>query len=120
LTRPSTAIGAAIGTTRLGKWCSSWRSTISVGGSTMTDEVTPDERPRLIPADPDELRKAISFALLFNGRKRNHHADSLAADINADHLAQALEKGNFIVMRKSTPTHPATWPPAPRNLHLTD
>jgi Zn-dependent protease with chaperone function len=86
----------------------------------MTDEATPDERPRLIPADPDELRKAISFALQFNGRKRNHYADTLAADITADHLARALEKGNYIVMRKPTPTPPATWPPAPRNSHLTD
>jgi hypothetical protein len=86
----------------------------------MTEQLTPDERARLTPADPDELRKALSFALQYNGRKRNHHADGLAADIAADHLARALETGNYVVMRKPTPTGPATWPPAPRNPHLTD
>jgi hypothetical protein len=55
-----------------------------------------------------------------HGRKRNHHADGLAADIAADHLARALEAGNYILMRKPTPTGPAIWPPAPRNPHLTD
>jgi hypothetical protein len=40
------------------------------------------------------------LALKFNGRKRNHHADGLAADIAADHLARALERGNYVVMRK--------------------
>ena len=36
---------------------------------------TPDELARLTVADPDEIRKSLSFALRFDGRKRVHWAD---------------------------------------------
>jgi hypothetical protein len=66
----------------------------------MTNELTADELARLTVADPDDLRKALSFALKHNGRKRNQHAETLAADIAADHLARALEASNYIVMQR--------------------
>jgi hypothetical protein len=66
----------------------------------MTAELSPDERARLMPADSDDLRQTLSHALLYDGRKRNHRAESLDAAIVADHLAQALERGNYVVMRK--------------------
>jgi hypothetical protein len=38
---------------------------------------------QLSPADPDDLRQALAFALTFEGRKRFRHADELAARITA-------------------------------------
>jgi hypothetical protein len=74
---------------------------------------TPDDAASLTPADPDELRKALAFALKFNGRKRNHQADGMAADITADHLAKQLEIGGYVVMKKpETPATPSNYAPS--------
>jgi hypothetical protein len=60
----------------------------------------PDEHSQLTPADPDDVRQTIAFALTFDGRKRFHHADELAMRITADHLARHLERCGFVVMKK--------------------
>jgi hypothetical protein len=60
----------------------------------------PDEPASLIPADPDDVRQTIAFALTFDGRKRFRHADELAVRITADHLARHLERCGFVVMKK--------------------
>jgi hypothetical protein len=60
----------------------------------------PDEPPRFTPADPDDVRQTIAFALTFDGRKRFRHADELAMRITADHLARHLERCGFVVMKK--------------------
>jgi hypothetical protein len=63
-------------------------------------DFTPEDIARMTVADPDELRKAVSHALKFNGRKRNHHADGFAADIAPDHLVRMLERGNYVIMKR--------------------
>ncbi len=60
----------------------------------------PDEPTALAPADPDDLRRALAFALTFDGRKRFRHAEELAARITAQHLVQYLELAGFVVMKK--------------------
>jgi len=66
----------------------------------MTHELTPDERARLALADPDDLRFSLSHALLYDGRKRNHRAETFGAAIVADHIVRSLERGGYVVMRK--------------------
>jgi hypothetical protein len=66
----------------------------------MTDEAPPDELARLTAVDLDDLRQTLSHALLYDGRKRNHRAESLSAAIVADHLVQALNRSGYVVMRK--------------------
>jgi hypothetical protein len=60
----------------------------------------PDEIAPLAPADLDDLRSALAFALTFDGRRRFRHADELAARISAEHLARHLELAGFVVMKK--------------------
>ncbi len=44
--------------------------------------------------------QALSFALLFEGRKRIHHAADIMAQITAEKLVAHLEKSGFVVMWK--------------------
>jgi hypothetical protein len=60
----------------------------------------PDEAALLTPADPDDLRRALAFALTFDGRRRFRHAEELAARITAEHLARYLEMAGFVVMKR--------------------
>jgi hypothetical protein len=59
----------------------------------------PDD-PSLRPADPDDLRQALAFALAFDGRRRFKQADELMARLTADHLVRYLEMAGFVVMRR--------------------
>ena len=59
-----------------------------------------DDPSKLRPADPDEFRHTLEFALTFNGRKRFQHADSLMARITADHLAAHLERCGYVLMQR--------------------
>jgi hypothetical protein len=58
-----------------------------------------DDPAKLTPADPDDLRFALSFALQHDGRRRYKHGDELMAKIVADHLVRHLELANFVVMQ---------------------
>jgi hypothetical protein len=59
-----------------------------------------DGAAKLSPADPDELRLALSLALQQDGRRRFRHADDIMAKLVADHLVRYLEDRNFVIMRK--------------------
>jgi hypothetical protein len=59
-----------------------------------------DDAANLSPADPDELRLALSLALQRDGRRRFRHGDDSMAKLVADHLVRYLEERNFVVMRK--------------------
>lgn len=54
----------------------------------------------MTPATPDEIASALSFALLFNGRRRAHGGDTLMADIVAKRLVEHLERCGFVLMKK--------------------
>lgn len=58
----------------------------------------PDDPLR--PAEPDDVRQALAFALAFDGRRRFRQADDLMARITADHLVRYLEMAGFVVMRR--------------------
>jgi hypothetical protein len=60
----------------------------------------PDEATPPTPADPDDVRRALAFALTFDGRRRFRHAEELAARITAEHLARYLEMAGFVVMKR--------------------
>jgi hypothetical protein len=62
------------------------------------------DAPGLRPATPDELKRALSFALRFDGRKRHRHADDFVAEAAAEKLVDYLAQAGFVVMKK---------PPAP-------
>jgi hypothetical protein len=51
-----------------------------------------DDLTNLTPADPDELRLALSLALQRDGRRRFRHGDDLMAKLVADHLIRCLEE----------------------------
>src|SRR6476646_10359118 len=59
-----------------------------------------DASARLAPADPDELRLALSLALQQDGRRRFRHGDDLMAKLGSYHLVRYLEERNFVVRRK--------------------
>jgi hypothetical protein len=59
-----------------------------------------DDPANLHPADPDEVRLAISMALQRDGRRRFRHGDDLMAKLVADHLVRYLEARNYVVMQK--------------------
>lgn len=83
----------------------------------MPDEFTPNDHTRLMPVDPDDLRQTLSHALLYDGRKRNHRAESFGAAIVADHLVQALKRSGYVVMRKPVSHEPIIYGP---RIRLTD
>jgi len=60
----------------------------------------PDDLEGLRPADPDDVRQSIEFALSFDGKRRFRHADGLAAAITADHLVRHLEMAGYVVMKR--------------------
>ncbi len=60
----------------------------------MTDE------PELVPVTADDLQRALSFALTFDGRKRFRRADELMAMITAEHVMKHMQLCGMVVMRK--------------------
>jgi hypothetical protein len=56
--------------------------------------------PGMKEATQDEIARSLSFALLFNDRKRTHDSDELIARIVAQHLAKHLLGSGFVVMKK--------------------
>jgi hypothetical protein len=55
----------------------------------------------LLPADPDDVRQALAFALSFDGRNRRPRADDQTARITADYLLRYLEIAGYVVMRRA-------------------
>jgi hypothetical protein len=61
-------------------------------------------------ATPGEIAASLSFALLYQGRKRARDADSMMADIVARRLVEHLHMSGFVIMKKP-PGPGATTPP---------
>jgi hypothetical protein len=51
-------------------------------------------------ATPEEVAASLSFALLFNGRKRYRQADEMMAKIVAEHLVAHLRRSGYVVMKE--------------------
>ena len=60
---------------------------------------------KLAPATRDDVIQAIQHSMLFDGRKRTHHWDSINAQVAAERQADYLTRSNFVVM--SGPPAPA-------------
>ena len=58
------------------------------------------DTPKLRPATREELAQSLSFALRFNGRKRERGADEIMANITAERLIEHLERSGYVVMHK--------------------
>jgi hypothetical protein len=58
------------------------------------------DTPKLRPATRDALAQSLSFARRFNGRKREHGADEIMAQITAERLIEHLERSGYVVMCK--------------------
>jgi hypothetical protein len=61
----------------------------------------------LRPATPDEIAETLSFALLYEGRKRVRQADDIMARITAERLVRHLERSGFVLMRRPPGAAPA-------------
>ncbi len=68
-------------------------------GSGCYPPLVTDDRDTLTPASADDLADALPFALRFQGRKRNHSADEIMAEIGAKRLVEHLERAGFVVKR---------------------
>ena len=70
----------------------------------------------LSPADPAEVRDALSFALRYNrSGKRVQDRVNVAADAAAEHLIEALQRAGFVIMRgPGAPDHTGALPPHAR------
>jgi hypothetical protein len=62
------------------------------------------DTPKLRPATRDELAQSVSFALRFNGRKREPGADEIMANITAERLIEHLERPGYVVGRATSST----------------
>lgn len=60
----------------------------------------PEQPTDLIPADDNDVKATLAFALTFDGRRRFRHADELTAGIAAEHLVKHLARSGFVVMRR--------------------
>ena len=70
----------------------------------MHDEPPPADTPvqssarSLRPADPDDVKDALAFALRYRRRKRIDFASELVAQIAAENLFEHLRESGFVVM----------------------
>jgi hypothetical protein len=67
-------------------------------------------------ATPEEVAESLSFALLFNGRKRYRQADEIMAKIVAEHLVQHLQRCGYVLMKE--PPGPGHSTPGTRALPI--
>ncbi len=73
----------------------------------------------LTPASHDDLVQSLSYALRYNRRgKRVGDRDIMMADAAAEHLAEALKRSGFVVMKG--PPAPAHSAPPPPHAYLYD
>jgi hypothetical protein len=54
----------------------------------------PNEPPPLTPADPDDLRRALAFALTFDGRRQFRTSGEMMARITAERGWGGRRMGN--------------------------
>jgi hypothetical protein len=73
----------------------------------------PDEPAPLRPADPEDVRQALAFALTFDGRRSFRTSGEMMAKITAEHLLRHLEQCGFVVMKQPPRTGHST--PAARS-----
>jgi hypothetical protein len=66
-------------------------------------------------ATPDEIAETLSFALLYQGRRRVHHADDAMARIVAERPVQHLEAAGFVLMKGPPRAAPTTSHMPPSN-----
>jgi hypothetical protein len=63
----------------------------------------------LRPADPADVAEALVYALLYDGKRRVHHADdAMMTCIIAERLARHLERSSFVLMRLEPAAAPTT------------
>ena len=64
-----------------------------------------DTHPALRPATEDELAQTLAHALQFDGRKQFRTSGEMMAKITAAHLAEALRRSGFVVMKAPPAPH---------------
>jgi hypothetical protein len=64
--------------------------------------------PMLRPVDSAEVADALAYALLYDGKRRVHHADDVMARITAERLIRHLERSGFVLMRREPGAAPTT------------
>jgi hypothetical protein len=55
-----------------------------------------------------EVADALAYALLYDGKRRVHHADDVMARITAERLIRHLERSGFVLMRREPGAAPTT------------
>jgi hypothetical protein len=59
-------------------------------------------------ADSPEVAAALAYALLYDGKRRVHHADDAMARITAERLIRHLTHSGFVLMRQELGAAPTT------------
>ena len=59
-------------------------------------------------ADPADIVDALAYALLYDGKRRVHHADGVMARVTAEYLIQHLARAGFVLMRSEPAAAPTT------------
>ena len=59
-----------------------------------------DDPRQLRPATLDEIAESLSVALLYDGRRRVHHAGDMTERITARYLIEHLEGSGFVLMKR--------------------
>lgn len=67
-----------------------------------------DAQLALRPATAQEIADTLSFGLLYEERKRVHHADSILAVIVSERLVQPLLRSGYVLMRRREGAAPST------------
>jgi hypothetical protein len=59
-------------------------------------------------ATSDEIAETLSFALIYEGRRRVRDAERMMALITAQRLVRHLERSGFVLMKKEAASAPTT------------
>ena len=59
--------------------------------------------PTIGPADLEDVKQSLAFALLHNGKAAFKQGHRMMAQITADHLVKHLEMSGFVISKKNFP-----------------
>ncbi len=59
-----------------------------------------------MPAEPEDVRQALAFALRYRGRKRTDSASEAMAEITAERLVEYLAQSGFVILHRQSQVGP--------------
>ena len=59
-------------------------------------------------ATATEAEETLSVGLRYDGKQRVHHADTMMAELTAEHLVQHLERDGFVLLKRAPAAAPTS------------